>query len=315
MKYSTIPRVSASAKACSCGQPKKPMSRYCWSCYLKSRPVRACKVDGCERTYLASGYCQLHYTAWRAHGDPLVNLRPNYVSGSPEKRFWAKVDKSGPLYIETCCWQWTGAKGDHGYGVFNEGSTLVGAHRFSYDLAFGEISDGLSVYQICRNRSCVRPEHLEAIDSEEVGRRNIKETCRRGHDMSDAYVRREGARMCRTCIRIRARRRASTRPHIPKSIRRRVLEGQACAYCGCADPRTIDHILPNADRQRFGIDFLDERFMVASCLSDNVNRGTRRLLPQSWAHRVEEMNARFPGTPWRIWDGDVNNPAYREVHR
>lgn len=31
--------------------------------------MRACEVEGCERTYYAKGFCVMHYARWRQHGD------------------------------------------------------------------------------------------------------------------------------------------------------------------------------------------------------------------------------------------------------
>ncbi len=70
-----------------------------------------------------------------------------------EERFWAKVDKSGE------CWLWTGSQTKSGYGMFN----LVRAHRFSWELAHGPISDNLLVCHDCPggdNPLCVNPAHL-----------------------------------------------------------------------------------------------------------------------------------------------------------
>ena len=53
-----------------------------------------------------------------------------------EERFWPKVDKSGE------CWVWTGWRNWAGYGylgaVRGKGK-LLGAHRVSYELAYGPI--------------------------------------------------------------------------------------------------------------------------------------------------------------------------------
>jgi hypothetical protein len=74
-----------------------------------------------------------------------------------EERFWAKVDKSGE------CWLWT-ATTTNGYGNFGgyNGKT-TNCHRFSYELAYGPVPEGLHVDHICYNRACVRPDHLRAV--------------------------------------------------------------------------------------------------------------------------------------------------------
>lgn len=73
-------------------------------------------------------------------------------------RFWSKVDMSGD------CWLWKPPLTRYGYGQFSVGPAgnrrMVKAHRFAYELANGAIPDDLQVDHICRNRACVRPEHL-----------------------------------------------------------------------------------------------------------------------------------------------------------
>lgn len=71
------------------------------------------------------------------------------------ERFWEKVDKSGD------CWMWTASIKHSGYGNFNiDGKTCI-AHRVAYELhTGGSIPDGMEIDHICRNRACVRPEHL-----------------------------------------------------------------------------------------------------------------------------------------------------------
>lgn len=78
---------------------------------------------------------------------------------TPEERFWAKVEKTG------ACWLWTASLVKNGgYGQFNlivsGRKTPVRAHRYSYELAFGPIPDGLHVCHRCDVPRCVRPEHL-----------------------------------------------------------------------------------------------------------------------------------------------------------
>ena len=85
------------------------------------------------------------------------------------------------------------------------------------------------------------------------------------------------------------------------TLTQRILErdGYRCAYC-LGRATTMDHLIPKAERRRHGIADDDERYLVACCLTDNLRKGTRRLVPPSWKDRLDEL----PGTrPWKVWTG------------
>jgi hypothetical protein len=128
------------------------------------------------------------------------------------ERFWAKVDKLEP----DGCWEWTAFKQPAGYGTFQLHGRSSLAHRVAYELEHGPIPNGLEIDHLCKNPSCVRPSHLEAVTREENMRRapswggfanKAKTHCLRGHayDEGNTVHLKGGGRTCLICKRERNR--------------------------------------------------------------------------------------------------------------
>lgn len=117
----------------------------------------------------------------------------------------------------TECWEWTDSLNKRGYGRLGIGSTKDGsrrkilAHRFSYEWFIGPIPEGLEPDHLCRNSSCVNPDHLEIVTHLENSLRGIagivnsirmtRVVCSKGHN--DWYTAPSGERTCRVCRRER----------------------------------------------------------------------------------------------------------------
>lgn len=124
-------------------------------------------------------------------------------------RFWAKVNKDGPLWNGTPCWVWMASTDRKGYGRIAVNGHNTRAHRFAYMLIVGPIQDGLTVDHLCRNPPCVNPEHLEPVTNRDnilrgggVAAINAKKTaCLAGHqyDLFNTYIETSGKRDCRIC--------------------------------------------------------------------------------------------------------------------
>ena len=86
----------------------------------------------------------------------------------------------------------------------------------------------------------------------------------------------------------------------------------ACAYCG--NPAVnMDHVIPKSVARRYLVP-IDLLATVPSCFTCNIRKGTRKLVPPSWADKIPALKAAIPGR-WRVWSGDPLEPAFREVHR
>lgn len=109
---------------------------------------------------------------------------------------------------ENGCWQFIGSLVKGGYGRIQVNGKRMLAHRYMYEQKFGKISKGLTVDHLCRNPSCLNPDHFELVTlAENVLRGNgpcainaRKTHCKRGHKLGGHNLLiRSGKRQCRIC--------------------------------------------------------------------------------------------------------------------
>ncbi|MDE2102870.1 MAG: HNH endonuclease [Patescibacteria group bacterium] len=147
------------------------------------------------------------------------------------ERFWEKVEKTEN------CWIWTGAHDPDGYGSFRGSaptSLRIRAHKWAFLQAGGVVPGGFQLDHLCRNRGCVRPDHLEAVTPQtntlrgnSIQAKNARKThCKNGHFLSqeNTYITRSGGRSCRTC------QNAASREYRRALVSKKV--GGICLLCG-----------------------------------------------------------------------------------
>jgi hypothetical protein len=199
-----------------------------------------CKVAECPSPRYAKGFCIKHYSRWRKHGDPTVNLgerraapplptlhlpdgRPITVDMlSPQ---WAAVARRALAKVEVAssgCWNYTGALDPRGYGRCRnrDGTSLV--HRVVFQAVVRDLAADELLDHACRNHACCNPLHLEPVSNKLNSRRGIgpagtsarKTHCARGHEFTEANTwrnPRNGVRQCRKCNALRQRQTQSRR--------------------------------------------------------------------------------------------------------
>ena len=107
----------------------------------------------------------------------------------------------GPLRLP--CWMWWGSLDSGGYAQRNVGGELLRVHKVLWEDKHGRVPDGLELDHLCCRRSCVNPDHLEAVTHKQNCRRGMagkyqgaSGRCKNDHPF-DGRVKTQ--RTCRTC--------------------------------------------------------------------------------------------------------------------
>ena len=136
-----------------------------------SFPACGREIQSRGRTF---GLCEAHNTQ-RKRGKELKPLRRYHTS--LDELFAARTEQSGDCLI------WTGKfdKGD-GYGRQSWEGRVWLSHRLAYTRANGPIPEGKDIDHRCRNRLCVRVEHLRlATPKQNCENRSADSTNRSGY--------------------------------------------------------------------------------------------------------------------------------------
>ena len=124
------------------------------------------------------------------------------------ERFWTKVDRRS----DEECWPWLATLDSRGRGRFRIDGKTIQPIRMAYRLLIGPEPEGLDADHLCRNPSCVNPNHVEFVPHHVNVTRAMKYTvngqarrthCSKGHEYTKENTRIDsrGWRECKQCKR------------------------------------------------------------------------------------------------------------------
>lgn len=192
---------------CSCGKRKDAAASRCRECYRAWIVGRGANSYRARPELVRKGHAVRVECRHCGRSMHPANIDRHEARHRP----WDYVDASGD------CWEWTGAR-SNGYGIYRSpdgGMAETAAHRWVWAQLVGPIPAGLQLDHLCRNTTCVNPDHLEPVTPVENRRRGMSPAqrasrlnrCQNGHprtpENTAAYSTGRQCIPCRTAGRIR----------------------------------------------------------------------------------------------------------------
>jgi hypothetical protein len=116
----------------------------------------SCKIENCSDKIHAKDLCAKHYRRNLRHGSPSANPLRSESNFTLKELF----ERSYEPITEAGCWLWKLSGNRFGYGRIYWNKKRSHAHRISYELHKGPLSEKDLVLHSCDTPACVNPEHL-----------------------------------------------------------------------------------------------------------------------------------------------------------
>ena len=146
-------------------------------------PNPTCSIEGCHRPHYGRGWCNMHWTRWRKHGDPLETAK------APPGEPLSFIRRAQVIHTDDCI-LWPFGRTPAGYGSMQYDGRITYAHVVSCEMAHGtRTPDGREVAHSCNVRPCVNPKHLRfATRKENQADRLLHGTTVRGEQVHNAKL-------------------------------------------------------------------------------------------------------------------------------